>query len=66
MKTKRIMVNVKPKSRISRVIFEEKMYKLHACYLDYSDTDRMHLTSINNQHSFAVNFINDSDWEIIE
>lgn len=65
MKTKRIIINVKPISRRSKEVFDDKMQKLHGCYVNSIDFDSMNVTSINLNHRFTINRPTDSDWEII-
>jgi hypothetical protein len=65
-KQKRTIISVKPITSKSNQLFEDKMNKLHGCYVNFSDSTKMNVTSINKQYHFSINLPKDSNWEIVE
>lgn len=57
---------VQPKSERSKEIFEELMYKLHACKVLDRVNGYVHLKSISNNYYFYVKESNDPNWIFIK
>jgi len=65
-KTKKQVVNVKPKSSKAKNRFVNQMSSLHAMEVEQENDTQMFVVSINRRYCFWLNKENDPHWEMIK
>ena len=66
MKTKSQFIYVKPKTKVSKDIFDCEMNGLHSCKVLGKQEEKIFLKSIANDYIFWIKEENDKYWEVIK